>query len=182
MRVPWMALAKALASLYDVEGAITSASGHTVQGRDALEKGFAEGFAGTSKGSRMTAIVGTIRFLKPDIAVVEGIWESLPRRLCQQGPGMAAGRGPDDVARARQPSGPRDLAARSVLTPSEGETQHGIRWARAGSHSPKVAPGVSPSGLLSPTSWMGTGTPPPVMAPASRAGGQEPLGPSRTGP
>jgi uncharacterized protein (TIGR02246 family) len=67
--------AKALASLYDVEGAITSASGHTVQGRDALEKGFAEGFAGSSKGSRMTAIVGTIRFLKPDIAVVEGVWE-----------------------------------------------------------------------------------------------------------
>ena len=23
----------------------------------------------------MTAIVGTIRFLKPDIAVVEGVWE-----------------------------------------------------------------------------------------------------------
>jgi uncharacterized protein (TIGR02246 family) len=67
--------AKALASLYDVEGAITSASGHTVQGRDALEKGFAEGFAGATKGSRMTAIVGTIRFLKPDVAVVEGVWE-----------------------------------------------------------------------------------------------------------
>ncbi len=67
--------AKALASLYDVDGAITNASGHTVQGRDALEKGFAEGFAGANKGSRMTAIVGTIRFLKPDVAVVEGVWE-----------------------------------------------------------------------------------------------------------
>jgi uncharacterized protein (TIGR02246 family) len=67
--------AKALASLYDVDGAITSASGHTVQGRDALEKNFAEGFAGANKGSRMTAMVGTIRFLKPDVAVVEGVWE-----------------------------------------------------------------------------------------------------------
>ncbi len=67
--------AKALASLYDVNGAITSASGHTVQGRDALEKSFAEGFGAANKGSRMTAIVGTIRFLKPDVAVVEGVWE-----------------------------------------------------------------------------------------------------------
>lgn len=67
--------AKALASLYDVKGAITSASGHTIQGRDALEKSFAEGFGGATKGSRMTAIVGTIRFLKPDVAVVEGVWE-----------------------------------------------------------------------------------------------------------
>ena len=76
--------AKAIAELWEVEGVYTLTSGGVVSGRDTLEKRFAEALGGKDKGSRRQISVKRIRFVRPDVAVVDGAFEvtggSIPRK------------------------------------------------------------------------------------------------------
>ena len=65
---------KAVAEAYAPDVDFLSAQGQRVQGRDALEKYFAKGFA-ESKGLKLKHSDSSIRFLKPDVAIADGTWE-----------------------------------------------------------------------------------------------------------
>jgi uncharacterized protein (TIGR02246 family) len=65
---------KAVAEAYAPDADFLSAQGQRVKGRDALEKYFAKGFAG-SKGLTLKHSDSSIRFLKPDVAIADGTWE-----------------------------------------------------------------------------------------------------------
>jgi uncharacterized protein (TIGR02246 family) len=64
--------AKALAAHFDTDGVHIHASGVVQRSRAAIEKYYAESFAGPLKGSRITIVTGPVRMLKPDVAVADG--------------------------------------------------------------------------------------------------------------
>jgi len=65
---------KAVAEAYAPDADFLSAQGQRLQGRDALEKYFAKGFA-ERKGLKLKHSDSSIRFLKPDVAIADGTWE-----------------------------------------------------------------------------------------------------------
>lgn len=65
---------KAVAEAYAPDADFLSAQGQRIKGRDALEKYFAKGFA-ASTGQRLRHSDCSVRFLKPDVAIADGIWE-----------------------------------------------------------------------------------------------------------
>jgi uncharacterized protein (TIGR02246 family) len=65
---------KAMAACYAPDCDFLSAEGQRVEGRDALERYFAKGFA-ESKGLKLKHTHSSLRFLKPDVAIDDGTWE-----------------------------------------------------------------------------------------------------------
>jgi len=67
---------KAMLADYDKDAVWTFSSGVTKRGHEALEKHYAELFAGKYKGTTMKLTIASIRFVTPDVAVVDGTWEA----------------------------------------------------------------------------------------------------------
>lgn len=65
--------AKALAAMYDTE-ALSVASDGVSAGRAAIEKRFADNFAGPWKGTRITMTPGAERQLSADVRIAEGTY------------------------------------------------------------------------------------------------------------
>jgi uncharacterized protein (TIGR02246 family) len=64
--------AKAMAATFAADGDIVNPYGEVVKGRPALEALFAREQAGFARSSRFASTVESLRFLKPDIALVDG--------------------------------------------------------------------------------------------------------------
>lgn len=69
--------ADGLAALFAPSGRMVFADGTEVNGRDAIQKAFAEIFADRPKAT-VSVVVDSIRFLTPDVAVEEGITTLFP--------------------------------------------------------------------------------------------------------
>ncbi|MBI2058228.1 MAG: SgcJ/EcaC family oxidoreductase [Nitrospirae bacterium] len=67
MRIP-----KNMTAIWSEDGDITNFQGRTAKGRNALETLFADEQATVLKDTRMIMVVPNIRFLKPDLALVDG--------------------------------------------------------------------------------------------------------------
>lgn len=67
--------AKATAQFFSDDGDYVSSTGQRGQGRAAVEKILAEQFSGVYKGATLKNTVASIRFLKPDVAIVNGSFE-----------------------------------------------------------------------------------------------------------
>jgi uncharacterized protein (TIGR02246 family) len=66
---------QALAALYTADAWRLGPTGEMVKGRAAIEKGYADAFAGPSKGSTLTLRPGDTLQVTPDVAVIEGGYE-----------------------------------------------------------------------------------------------------------
>jgi uncharacterized protein (TIGR02246 family) len=64
--------AKALAALYAPQGTRLGPDGQLVAGRPAIEKVYADGFAGPLKGAKLTLEPGATHSITPDVRVMEG--------------------------------------------------------------------------------------------------------------
>ena len=64
--------AKALASLYAVNGTAVGPDGLLIAGRPAIEKYYTDGFAGPLKGSTLTLQQGATHVVTPDVKITEG--------------------------------------------------------------------------------------------------------------
>ena len=62
--------AKALAAFYDSDGDFIARDDSVVKGRAAVEKAMAERYSQRQEGFTITITVDSIRFLKPDVAIV----------------------------------------------------------------------------------------------------------------
>ena len=71
--------AKALGSFYTDNAIRVSPDGGTVLGRAAIEKEFADYFAGPWKGATIKILVGSVQPLGPDTAAAEGTYEVTPK-------------------------------------------------------------------------------------------------------
>ena len=77
--------AKAVGALWATDAEYTDESGHSYQGRAAIEKEYADLFK-EHRGATMTVTIESIRFLGPDIAVEKGIAKvKLPGRMLPRG-------------------------------------------------------------------------------------------------
>jgi len=70
--------AKALVVDYDADAEFTTPVGQTWRGRAEMEKGFAADHAATGlfRSSTIRQTIDRLRFVKPDVAVVHGSWET----------------------------------------------------------------------------------------------------------
>jgi uncharacterized protein (TIGR02246 family) len=66
---------KALAGVYTADADYVSSTGLVAKGHAEIEKAYAAQFAGAYKGTSLKAGVTNVRFLKPDIAIVNGTFE-----------------------------------------------------------------------------------------------------------
>jgi uncharacterized protein (TIGR02246 family) len=64
--------AKALTALYAVNGTRLGPDGTLIAGRAAIEKNYADGFAGPLKGATLTLEQGPTHVVTPDVKVIEG--------------------------------------------------------------------------------------------------------------
>ena len=64
--------AKALAALYTANAMRLGPDGQVLSGRAAIEKTYAEGFAGPLKGTKLTLEQGGVQAVTPDVKVMEG--------------------------------------------------------------------------------------------------------------
>jgi len=67
--------AKSMASHWAVDGDLINPTGRRANGRAEIEKLFADEHAAIFKGTRITFSEGTIRFVKPDVAVFTSDYE-----------------------------------------------------------------------------------------------------------
>ena len=67
--------AKSMASQYTVDGDIINPTGRRANGREQIEKLFADEHATTFKGTHITFSEGTIHFVTPDVAVFTSNYE-----------------------------------------------------------------------------------------------------------
>jgi uncharacterized protein (TIGR02246 family) len=63
--------AKAVAAFWTKDGDYTDMTGHTMKGRDAIEKAFTEFFA-ENKGLKVRIEITSLKFVTPDVAVEDG--------------------------------------------------------------------------------------------------------------
>ncbi len=68
--------AKAMAAMWIEDGDFIQPAGRITRGRADIEKRLAEEHSFFYTGSRFTSTVDTVRFLKLDVAVVDGAWET----------------------------------------------------------------------------------------------------------
>ena len=64
--------AKAVAALYTPDGTRLGPDGSWLVGRAAIEKVYADGFAGPLKGAKLTLTGGHTQAVTPDVKVIEG--------------------------------------------------------------------------------------------------------------
>jgi uncharacterized protein (TIGR02246 family) len=64
--------AKAIAALYTADGTRLGPDGSWLVGRAAIEKVYADGFAGPFKGAKLTLTGGHTQVVTPDVKVIEG--------------------------------------------------------------------------------------------------------------
>jgi len=64
--------AKALVALYAPQGTRLGPDGLLVAGRAAIEKVYADGFAGPLKGAKLTLEPGAAHTITPDVKIIEG--------------------------------------------------------------------------------------------------------------
>jgi uncharacterized protein (TIGR02246 family) len=69
--------AKALAAFWTADGDYIDQTGRRLKGRDAIEKSFT-GFFAENKGLKLRINVEGVRFLTPDIAIEDGVTETIP--------------------------------------------------------------------------------------------------------
>jgi uncharacterized protein (TIGR02246 family) len=67
--------AKAVTALYTADALRVTPSGKLVSGKPAIEKDYAENFAGPFKGAKLTLHPGRTQNLKADVALIEGTFE-----------------------------------------------------------------------------------------------------------
>jgi uncharacterized protein (TIGR02246 family) len=67
--------AKGLATLYTMDADYVSSTGLVAKGRAEIEKAYAAQFTGVYKGTSLRNDVTNVRFLKPDVAIVNGTFE-----------------------------------------------------------------------------------------------------------
>ncbi|MFQ5792179.1 MAG: YybH family protein [Acidobacteriota bacterium] len=67
--------AKAIAELFAPDGDSVSPEGELATGREEVEKRYAEDFSETYKGTTISITTTSIRFLEPDVALVDGSYE-----------------------------------------------------------------------------------------------------------
>ena len=67
--------AKALADLWLVDGDYVSSTGRVARGRAEVRRAFTEQWAGVYKGTKLATTTTSIRFVKADVAVVDGTFE-----------------------------------------------------------------------------------------------------------
>jgi uncharacterized protein (TIGR02246 family) len=66
---------KSLGALYTADADYVSSTGLVAKGRTEIEKAYATQFTGVYKGTSLKAGVTNVRFLKPDVAIVNGTFE-----------------------------------------------------------------------------------------------------------
>lgn len=64
--------AKGLTALYAANGTRMGPTGTLIEGRAAIEKNYADGFAGPLKGSTLTLQQGATHVVTPDVKIMEG--------------------------------------------------------------------------------------------------------------
>jgi len=64
--------AKAIGALYTADGTRLGPDGSWLVGRPAIEKVYADGFAGPLKGAKLTLTGGHTQVVTPDVKVIEG--------------------------------------------------------------------------------------------------------------
>lgn len=67
--------AKALAAFYTPDGDIITANGDAMNGRDDIEQHLSDAFEGALKDTTLTDTIQKIRFIKPDVAIVDSEME-----------------------------------------------------------------------------------------------------------
>jgi len=67
--------AKAAAQFFTEDGDYVSSTGQMAEGRAGIERVLTDQFAGVYKGATLKTTVTAIRFLKPDVAIVNGTFE-----------------------------------------------------------------------------------------------------------
>jgi len=67
--------AKTLAALYTTDADYVSSTGFTARGRTEIEKTYVGQFSGVYKGTSLKQATTSIRFIKPDVAIVNSTFE-----------------------------------------------------------------------------------------------------------
>jgi uncharacterized protein (TIGR02246 family) len=63
--------AEAVAAHFTTNGDIITESGETLAGRDGIQQALTDGFNGPLKDSTLTSTIGTVRLIKPDVAIID---------------------------------------------------------------------------------------------------------------
>ncbi len=69
--------ARAMAMMWTDDGDLVQPGGRMTRGRSEIEKRLAEEHSFFYKGSQFTSTVDSIRFIRPDVAVVDGAWQAV---------------------------------------------------------------------------------------------------------
>lgn len=67
--------AKMMADLWLVDGDYVSSTGRSASGRAEVEKAFAEQWSGVYKGTKLANTITSVRFIRRDVAIVDGGFE-----------------------------------------------------------------------------------------------------------
>jgi uncharacterized protein (TIGR02246 family) len=67
--------AQAIANLWTLDGDSIGPEGFVSNGRNEVQIRYAQGFEGVYKGTNVSITTSSIRFLQPDVAVVDGTYE-----------------------------------------------------------------------------------------------------------
>lgn len=78
--------AAAVAAFYTTAGTIVTENGDELSGRDGIQQALTDAFNGNLKDSTLTSTVGTVRLIKPDVAIVDSdvemkVGDAEPRKL-----------------------------------------------------------------------------------------------------
>jgi uncharacterized protein (TIGR02246 family) len=76
--------AKVFAACFTEESALRYHTGRTVQGRAQIEQNYRDYFSSKSEQERHVTLIRQVRFIRPDVAVIDGhveIWRQQERRL-----------------------------------------------------------------------------------------------------
>ncbi len=76
----------AMAALWTEDGDFIQPAGRKTQGRSEIEKRLAEEYSYFYKGSHFSSTVDSVRFLKPDVAILDGAWETVGAHTPKGGP------------------------------------------------------------------------------------------------
>lgn len=63
--------AQAVAAYYATSGDLVTENGDVLSGRDGIQQALTDAFNGDLKNSTLTSTVGSIRLIKPDVAIVD---------------------------------------------------------------------------------------------------------------